>query len=515
MCTRLFAGHRRARASCYIASVLRPRSLAVVCLSSFLALAACGGKSGGGGGGGGDDIDAAPEPPPPPDAGLDSDGDGVPDKEELERGTDPNNPDTDGDGLNDGDEQRYGTDPREPDSDGDGLNDGEEVDLGLDPAQPGCENQAVEASPLKLPADIIFLIDTSSSMGEEADAVEKNINDDLADALERDQVDYRIIMLADFPPDDGREDDNQTVCIGPPLADPAQDCQALRDSIGSGTPPPLPIKPRNGERFFHYDTHVDSRDSLNVALQELADPLGDEGPVSGQAQYPGGWSQLLRPESIKVFIEISDDNDESLGAVEFDEELRDTYAELFPGAPPLRYIFHSIIGVAVRDGGGAWLPTEPVVGSACADGSINKGDEYQLLSIGSGGLRFPLCNVNDRLPDGTPDTSNDDFNAIFNEIAVDTNSQVSLPCTFRPNAAPGELNLLGAKLLYRPMGTGVHLAFEEVPNPAACGTANDSFYRRQDNGQPVFELCPATCDRVKGDETGEINLIIDCSIQID
>jgi hypothetical protein len=31
----------------------------------------------------------------------------------------------------------------------------------------------------------------------------------------------------------------------------------------------------------------------------------------------------------------------------------------------------------------------------------------------------------------------------------------------------------------------------------------------------VFELCPATCDRVSSDTTGEINLIIDCSIQID
>jgi hypothetical protein len=488
----------------------------VVCLSSFLVLAACGGKAGGGGGGGGGgDVDAAPPPPPPPDAGLDSDGDGIPDSEEIERGTDPNNPDSDGDGLSDGDERRYGSDPNDPDSDDDGLDDGEEVDLGLNPTQPGCENQAVEASPVKLPADVIFMIDTSSSMGEEADAVEKNINDDLAAALERDSVDYRIIMLADFPPDDGREDDNQTVCIGPPLANPAQDCQALRNGIGNGTPPPLPIKPQNGERFFHYDTHVDSRDSLLVALQEFNDPLGDEGPVSGDAQYPGGWGQLLRDDSLKVFIEISDDDDTSLGAAEFEEEFPARYAARFPGAAPLRYVFHSIIGVAVRDGGGAWLPTEPVVATACADGSVNKGDQYQQLSIATGGLRFPLCNVNDRLPDGTPDTSNDDFNAIFNAIAVDTNSQVSLPCTFRPNAAPGDLNLAGAKLLYQPMGAGLHQPLNEVANPAACGAATDAFYRRQDNGQPVFELCPATCDRVKGDETGHINLIIDCDIQID
>ena len=57
----------------------------------------------------------------------DSDGDGVPDKQEIKDGTDPKNPDTDGDGLNDGDEKKHGTDPNKPDTDNDGINDGDEV----------------------------------------------------------------------------------------------------------------------------------------------------------------------------------------------------------------------------------------------------------------------------------------------------------------------------------------------------------------------------------------------------
>ena len=60
---------------------------------------------------------------------LDSDGDGLTDRYELETvGTDPNNPDTDGDGLTDGDEVlTYGTDPLNPDSDFDMLSDGAEI----------------------------------------------------------------------------------------------------------------------------------------------------------------------------------------------------------------------------------------------------------------------------------------------------------------------------------------------------------------------------------------------------
>ena len=59
---------------------------------------------------------------------IDSDGDGLTDREEVMLGTDPFNPDTDGDGLTDGEEvHKYHTDPLNPDTDGDGLSDGAEV----------------------------------------------------------------------------------------------------------------------------------------------------------------------------------------------------------------------------------------------------------------------------------------------------------------------------------------------------------------------------------------------------
>lgn len=63
------------------------------------------------------------------DGGLtDTDGDGLPDQDELRLKTDPRNPDTDGDGLLDGEEVlKYKTDPLNPDSDYDGLTDGQEV----------------------------------------------------------------------------------------------------------------------------------------------------------------------------------------------------------------------------------------------------------------------------------------------------------------------------------------------------------------------------------------------------
>lgn len=57
---------------------------------------------------------------------ADSDGDGLPDREEARRGTSASSADTDGDGLPDYEEVlKYRLDPLNPDSDGDGVADGE------------------------------------------------------------------------------------------------------------------------------------------------------------------------------------------------------------------------------------------------------------------------------------------------------------------------------------------------------------------------------------------------------
>jgi hypothetical protein len=56
---------------------------------------------------------------------IDSDGDGLLDKEEPTYGTDPYDPDTDKDGLTDGQEvKEFKTNPMDPDCDLDGLKDG-------------------------------------------------------------------------------------------------------------------------------------------------------------------------------------------------------------------------------------------------------------------------------------------------------------------------------------------------------------------------------------------------------
>lgn len=63
----------------------------------------------------------------------DPDGDGLCNRVERIRRTDPQNADTDGDGVDDGREVGLGLDPKSSDTDGDGVADGRELELGLDP----------------------------------------------------------------------------------------------------------------------------------------------------------------------------------------------------------------------------------------------------------------------------------------------------------------------------------------------------------------------------------------------
>lgn len=71
------------------------------------------------------------------DPTLDSDGDRIPDVEEINKyGTDPHSYDTDKDGIGDRQELLDRTDPTSPDTDRDKLTDLQEKHMGTDPTHP-------------------------------------------------------------------------------------------------------------------------------------------------------------------------------------------------------------------------------------------------------------------------------------------------------------------------------------------------------------------------------------------
>ena len=411
------------------------------------------------------------------DAGPDTDGDGLPDGLESMFGSDPNNEDTDGDGLLDGDEVERGSDPTVADSDGDGLSDGDEVFLGTDPTTPdaACADTSAEASLVNDPVDIIIVIDSSGSMDGEIAAVERNINENLAMVLDASDVDYRVIMLARYR--DGGGDPSDGVCVGMPLS-----------GIPTCSNPPV-AGPINGERFFHFARSVGSNNSFERILEsyESADRYN---------LAPTGWQEWLRPDAKRAFIEISDDESD----IRFDlfEEalfaLRNAAGGSdFGTAEERNYTFHSIIGMRENDPEtAAWPPTEPVQDRRCSPGSVSSAEDYQELSILTGGLRFPLCN-------------NDSFNVIFEQIAEDVVRGVQLACTFEPERPPGgeTPNFDRVVVRYQPGGGDVS-SLTRVATEADC--VPDGFF--VDGAQ--INLCPMLCAMAEADEEGMLSVHVSC-----
>ena len=74
-----------------------------------------------------------------------------------------------------------------------------------------CIDEVQEAEVTLKPADIIFVIDNSGSMGEEIAGVESNINTNFAQQMAASGIDYRIIMVTEHDGPVGFA--SQPVCI--------------------------------------------------------------------------------------------------------------------------------------------------------------------------------------------------------------------------------------------------------------------------------------------------------------
>ncbi len=417
--------------------------------------------------------------PPAPDR----DDDGLADADEPTYGTDPDNPDTDGDGLSDGAEVAMGTDPTVWDTDGDGVSDGDEVFLGTDPTvmDRACADTSAEATTVRVPVDVIIVIDSSGSMNGEIAAVERNIDSNLASILDTAGVDYRVIMIAEYRSRGG--DPGDGICIGMPLSGIA-DCTS---------PPSSPI---NGPRFFHYDRRVGSTDSFARILEtyDAADPHG---------LAPEGWREWLRPGAKRAFLEISDD-DSSMRYTAFETQLFALTnmagdATDFGTAAERNYVWHSIIGMmANTPPEDPWLPADPVHSVRCSPGSAGFADDYQELSKLTEGLRFPLCN-------------NDSFDVIFQRIAEDVVSGVGLACSYAPERPPGgeTPDFDRVVVVYEP-GTGLDpmmsapRSLVRVADMSACDTGD---YYVEDS---QIQLCPTFCGVVEADEIGVLSVHVAC-----
>lgn len=168
------------------------------------------------------------------------------------------------------------------------------LDMGADEAggtvgfgsQDECASFTASATIGKKPADIIFVVDNSPSMVEEADAVQARLND-FSEQIVAAGIDMRVLLLTAYPNPSVAPTIDTGICIDPPLG-------------GGG----CPAQDDNQPLFAHLHQNIGS----SHALQKILDTQDV-------------WAPMMRLGSAKHIIVVSDD-DSYLTAASFDEQFR-------------------------------------------------------------------------------------------------------------------------------------------------------------------------------------------------
>ncbi len=313
------------------------------------------------------------------------------------------------------------------------------------PTKPG-ECSATSTNMTRAKIDIVLVVDTSGSMKEETEQIKANLTT-FATSIGNMALDYRVVVIGQKPIT-WIGITTPGLCIAEPLAGPK--C--------ADKPP----------SFHHLNYQVDSWSSLRILL--------DKFPT---------YSQWLRPDVPKLFIEVTDDNETGITAEDFDKQLLAKSPELFGTESARNYTFHSICG---------WQPgTDYVTGEKCGTAATT-GEQYQRLSQLTDGTIASVCET--------------DYSPIFSNLA--NGLVANLGCEFEfPKAENGVADPTKIVVKYTD-GAGVTSALTQVTDPAKCN-ANPNAWYYDDNVAPTqIVFCPSTCEGPGKNTAGKLEIAVGC-----
>ncbi len=358
-------------------------------------------------------------------------------------------------------------------------------DAGPFPDDAACASSVVTADVQRLPVDILWLVDNSTSMQPAIEQVQLGLNNFAALIAGR-SLDYRVIMLSlrgEGPTTSGAS--RYRVCIPEPLGGPA--CAD------------------NAPRFYQVELDVRSTQPLEQFLGSLGQTAGYlETDDRGSAP----WQHLLRPEATKTIVVVTDDNarmvnrsgsgfvagplnggdpvatadwfessaDASDGSNPFSSRtlpegiLRPVWGGLFDG-----YVFSALYGYG--------SDTDPSVRCTYPGGSSppSSGATYSALVARTGGVRARIC-------DGPAA-----WGPFFDQVATAVERAARIDCAIDIPPPPGDMFFDPARVNVSLVSGGVASDLGKVAGPGACDARGGWHY--DDEASPTqVVLCPASCD---------------------
>lgn len=377
----------------------------------------------------------------------------------------------------------------EPEVDGGDLDpDSEPPLIGIDDAGDGpvvleaaadaaCAATAIEATRERLPVDIIWVVDNSTSMQPAVNEVQKGLNA-FANLIGTKGIDYRVIMLSKRG--GTPTGSSYPVCIPPPLG--GADCG-------------------NSANYFHASLDVKS----TQPLEQLLGTLGQtDGYRMGDDRGSEPWAQMLRPNATKTIVVVTDDNSR-FSATQFETFAGGKNPYNSTTLPPglldtsrngefAGYVFDAIYGWGSE--------TDPSVKCKFANNTepAAAGVTYTTLVQKTGGVRAKIC-------DGSA-AWGPFFDAVANAVVATSRvaCEVAVPV---PDGGVVDYDAVNVQVTD---GTGSSALLPRVANAGACGTASGFHYDDPVKPTKVL-LCPASCEaaQVKGDAgVPKIEVLLGC-----
>jgi hypothetical protein len=332
----------------------------------------------------------------------------------------------------------------------------------------GCTAYSDEAKQTYEPADIVWAVDTSGSMVEEAQAVQASINA-FSQQISASGIDVHVVMLAKYP-----------FLFAPGICVPAP--------LGSGKCPPMGTDTLLPNFWHHPLAAIESVDAA-AQLVKL---------------FPA-YKFMLRPGVKKYVVVVTDDDSKngsasSGNAGKYDGNAN-AFIDDFTGLDPM-----------MNDGAGGkmWKLSAVYSFTQCSN-AANVGDVWKQLVNTTGGVHGDICSC---LP-GKPQPCAQTFQKVFDELAKKIISgSKPLACEWTiPPPEPGKtLDPHKVNVEFVDQATGQAGTVYHVQDVSKCDPNVGGWYYNDNNAPTTVKLCPTSCNKVSAAAQGsKINVVFGCA----
>lgn len=333
-----------------------------------------------------------------------------------------------------------------------------------------CESISAEAKESYAPVDIVFAVDTSGSMVEEAAQVQMNINNFSQQIIDS-GIDAHVVMLAGNP-----------FLILPGICVPAP--------LGSGMCP----ADTNLPGYFHH------------AIPTPPGPIESVDGLRKLVELFPIYEPHLRADVRKYIVIVTDDDSRNHPDSSGDAGIYDNNPNGFIDD-------YTAIDPMMSDamGNPTWRMSGLYAYSMCAN-SAQVGTVWEQVIDATGGVSGDICNCNP----GNPACAGT-FQAVFDQLAEQIiDGSDPIPCQWLiPDPPMGEtLDPDLVNVEFFDIDVGMAEPIYHVDSAAACDPVVGGWYYDDNDAPANIILCPVSCDQVSGAAEGsEINLLFGCATE--